>query len=81
MAGAQVFEPVEGAFDDRRRSSAQWPRLLVVLRPERLEDELGSLETERDVEAGRDELGHATDRRTSAQGLGKRIITWASVRE
>src|SRR5829696_771664 len=40
---------------------------LVVLRPERLEDELGSLETERDVEVGRDELGHATNRRTSAQ--------------
>ena len=27
---------------------------------ERLEDELGSLETERDVELGRDELSHAT---------------------
>jgi hypothetical protein len=39
-----------------------------VLRPERLEDELGSLETERDVEVGRNELGHATDRRTSARG-------------
>src|SRR5947207_15753365 len=32
----------------------------VVLRPERLEDELGSLETVRDVEVGRDELCHAT---------------------
>jgi hypothetical protein len=30
-----------------------------VLGPERLEDELGSLETERDVEVGRDELGHS----------------------
>jgi hypothetical protein len=56
--------------------------LLVVLRPERLEDELGSLETERDVEVGRDDLGHATDRRRSAPGeLGKRTLTWASVRK
>jgi hypothetical protein len=30
---------------------------LVVLRSERLEDELGSLEAERDLEVGRDELG------------------------
>ena len=55
---------------------------LVVLRPERLEDELGSLETVQDVEVGRDELGHATDRRTSTKGeLRKRIITWATVSE
>ena len=40
----------------------------VVLRPERLEDELGSLETERDIEVGRNELGHETNRRTSTQG-------------
>src|ERR671918_773309 len=38
---------------------------LVVLRAERLENELGSLETERDVEVARDELGHATDRNPS----------------
>ena len=41
---------------------------LVVLGPERLEDELGSLETERDLEVGRNELGHATNSRTSTQG-------------
>jgi hypothetical protein len=53
---------------------------LVVLRSERLEDELGSLETERDVEVGRDELGDGTDRRTLAQAEpGKPIVTWASV--
>jgi hypothetical protein len=45
-----------------------------VLRPERLEDELGRLETEWDVEVGRNELGHATNRRTPTQGeLGKRL--------
>jgi hypothetical protein len=51
-----------------------------VLRPERLEDELGSLETERDVEVGRNELGHATivDRRLR-ESWG-RIITRARVR-
>src|SRR5439155_9106082 len=47
---------------------------LVVLGPERLEDELGSLENERDAEVGRDELGHATNRRTSTRGeLRKRL--------
>jgi hypothetical protein len=40
---------------------------LVVLGPERLQDELGSLEPEWHVEVGRHELGHATDRRRSAQ--------------
>jgi hypothetical protein len=53
-----------------------------VLRPERLEDELGSLKTERDVEVGRNELGHATDRRTfGSRGAGEANLTWASVRE
>ena len=48
---------------------------------ERLEHELRRLEPPRDVEVARDELVHATDRRTSAQvGAGKRIITCASVR-
>jgi RimJ/RimL family protein N-acetyltransferase len=42
-----------------------------VFGPERLEHELGSLETVRDIEVGRDELGHATDRRTSAQVAGE----------
>ena len=41
--------------------------LLVVLGPQRLQDELGGLEPERDLEIGRDELGHATDRRTSTR--------------
>ena len=53
---------------------------LVVLGPERLEDELGGLETERNVEVGRNELGHATDHRTSARGkrAGEATLTWAS---
>jgi hypothetical protein len=52
-----------------------------VLTSERLEHELGSLVTERDLEVGRDELGHATDRRASAQvQLGKRTSVWANVR-
>jgi hypothetical protein len=41
--------------------------LLVVLRPERFEHELGGLQPERDLEFGRDELGHTVDRRTSVQ--------------
>jgi uncharacterized protein YndB with AHSA1/START domain len=39
-----------------------------VLRAERLEYELGSLETQRDVEVGRNELSHAPNRRTSTRG-------------
>jgi hypothetical protein len=48
-----------------------------VLGVERLEHELRRLEPPRDVEVARDELLHATDRRTLAQGApGRRIITW-----
>jgi hypothetical protein len=50
-----------------------------VLRAERLENELGSLETERDVEVGRDELGHAADRsrmpRLDPAAAPKRVTT------
>jgi hypothetical protein len=53
-----------------------------VLGVERLEHELRRLEPPRDVEVARDELLHATDRRTLAQGApGKRIVTWPSVPE
>ena len=56
--------------------------LVVVLGAERLEHELRRLEPPRDVEVARDEVLHATDRRTLAQGApGKRIVTCASVRE
>jgi hypothetical protein len=56
--------------------------LVVVLGSERLEDKLGGLDSERDLEIGRDELGHATDRRTSTEvESGKAIVAWASVQE
>jgi len=41
--------------------------LLVVLGAERLKHKLGGLETGRDLEVGWNELGHATDPRSSAQ--------------
>jgi hypothetical protein len=50
-----------------------------VLRPERLEDELGRLETEWDVEVGRNEVGHPTNRRTTAYELGKQLSPGARV--
>jgi hypothetical protein len=54
--------------------------LAVVLGVERLEHELRRPEAPRDIEVARDELLHATDRRTSAQGApGKRIVTCATV--
>jgi hypothetical protein len=50
-----------------------------VLGVERLEHELRRLEPPRDVEVARDELVHATDRRTLAQvEPGEPIVTWAS---
>ena len=54
--------------------------LRVVLGAERLKHKLGGLETGRDLEVGWNELGHASDRRSSAQAEPeKRTMTCPTV--
>ena len=68
LQGAQGAAPVlraHAAMDDVEELELDDPNVT-----ERLENELGSLETERDGEVGRDELGHTTDRRRLCPHVG-----------
>src|SRR5205085_10048632 len=72
--------PSGGRVDVILRRGPRVVVLVVVLGAERLEHELRRLEPPRDVEVARNELVHATDRRTFAHvEPGERIVTWASV--